>query len=186
MCNNACINFVAETVLPDEVKGKAVLESGGRDVNGSCRAIFTRLGCSAYLSTDLELGVGVDAVCDAVDLVATYGPKSYDVLVSTEVMEHVRDWRAVISNYKRILKPGGVLFITTRSEGFIYHEYPEDHWRYSTVDMAEIFADFDILNLCDDPSEPGVFIKARRPKRFREKDLSKYPLFHIVDGKRRV
>ena len=186
MCNSACINFVAATVLPDEVAGKSVIESGGRDVNGSARAIFQRLGCSRYVSTDLQMGTGVDEICDAVNLVEKYGPKSFDILVSTEVLEHVRDWRAVISNYKRILKPGGVMFLTTRSEGFIYHEYPEDHWRYSPEDMLTIFSDFEALVVQSDPSEPGVFVKARRPKRFKEKDFSKMALFSITQGVRVV
>lgn len=50
MCNNDCINWVDRVVLPIEVAGKSVLESGARDVNGSVRPIFERLGCA-----DMEL-----------------------------------------------------------------------------------------------------------------------------------
>jgi SAM-dependent methyltransferase len=98
-------------------------------------------------------------------------------------MEHVEDWRGIISNFKRLLRPGGIVAITTRSRGFGYHGYPADYWRYEVDDMRVIFEDFKIQNLITDPSEPGVFIKAKRPMRFKEKDLSSYNLYAITkDG----
>lgn len=186
MCNDACVNFVANTVKPEEVAGKAVIESGSQDVNGSTRSIFERLGASRYVGTDIVPGVRVDQICNAVNLVETFGAKSFDVLVSTEMVEHVEDWRTVISNFKRILKPGGVLFITTRSQGFGYHGYPKDFWRYEVEDMQAIFSDFEVLVVQSDPSEPGVFVKARRPKRFREKNLKEYQLYSINAERRTV
>ncbi len=179
MCSNTCIEFVERTVLADEIKGKRVIESGSQDVNGSTRPSIERLGPSFYLGTDLQPGHRVDQLCDAVNLVAMFGAESFDVLISTEQLEHVEDWRSVISNFKRILKPGGTLFITTRSEGFEYHAWPTDFWRYEVMDMKAIFADFEILVLESDKREPGVFIKARKPKNFKEKDLSRYALYSI-------
>lgn len=180
MCNNDCVNFVARVVLPIEVAGKAVIESGARDVNGSVRPIFERLGCSRYVGTDIENGPRVDQLCNAENLVQTFGAKSFDVLVSTEMIEHAEHWREIISNFKRILKPGGVLFITTRSIGFGYHGYPADFWRYEVDDMKAIFADMEDVIVESDPYEPGVFVKAKRPlKRFKEKDLSDYALYSI-------
>lgn len=179
MCNIACLEFVQRFLQADEITGKRVIESGGRDVNGSARHMIMEFHPESYLSTDIVPGVGVDQICNAVDLVNTFGEKSFDVLVSTEVLEHVEHWRNVISNYKRVLKPGGVLFITTRSAGFGYHSYNGDFWRYEVADMEAIFKDFEIIACGPDPSEPGVFIKARRPKRFKERDLSKYELAAI-------
>lgn len=184
MCNLKCLEFVRDNLLPEEARGKEILESGAQDVNGSARWHFERLGCSRYVGTDIVPGVCVNQICAAEDLVETFGARSFDALVSTEVIEHVKDWRACVSNYKRVLKPGGVLFITTRSEGFPFHEYPIDAWRYSLEDMRAIFADFEILALMDDPSEPGVFIKARRPKKFIEADLTEFALYSITEQRR--
>jgi len=186
MCSPYCLKFIEDTLTEAEAKGKSVIESGARDVNGSARTLFDKFGPASYISTDLFEGRGVDQVCDAVDLVKTFGASKWDCVVSTEVLEHVRDWQAVISNYKRLLKPGGLMWITTRSRGFVFHEYPEDHWRFSLADMTAIFADFEIVNLNDDPFEPGVFIKARRPKKFKELTADQYAAITVwsIDAER--
>lgn len=185
MCNNDCINWVARVALSSEVTGKDCLESGSRDVNGSVRPIFERLKCASYIGTDIEQGPRVDRICDAVKLVETFGAKSFDIVVSTEMIEHAPHWREVISNFKRLLRPGGTLFITTRSLGFGYHGYPYDYWRYEVSDMEAIFADMENVVVQSDPYEPGVFVKAQRPlKRFKEKDLTDYELYSINELKR--
>lgn len=179
MCNSTCLDFLKIHLTKAEAEGKFVIESGSRDVNGSYRPWIESLGAAKYIGTDIVEGPRVDQICNAENLVATFGKASFDILVSTEVIEHVEHWREVISNYKRIVKPGGLIFITTRSEGFGWHGYPHDYWRYEVADMQEIFKDFEILQLQSDPFEPGVFIKARKPKRFVEKDLSEIALYSI-------
>lgn len=186
MCNRECLRFIEQNLSLDEVANKRVLESGAQNLNGSARAYVSTLAPLTYVGTDIQPGQGVDQICDAVDLIEKFGEGSFDVLISTEVVEHVRDWRTTISNYKRILCPGGVLVITTRSVGFPYHLYPLDCWRYDVNDMAEIFADFEIQIVQPDPFEPGVFVKARRPLNFVERDLSDYALYYMPGQARRV
>ncbi len=104
-------------------------------------------------------------------------------MISTELLEHVRDWRRVVSNFKRVLKPGGGLLITTRSRGFPYHAYPHDFWRYELADMRAIFSDFEIETLTPDSGSPGVLLKARKPAAFMENETSGHQLFSIVRGR---
>jgi len=186
MCSPYVLKFIEDTLTEAEAKDKSVLESGAREVNGSARPIFEKYAPASYVSTDLVAGKGVDQVCDAVDLVKTFGASKFDAVISTEVLEHVRDWIATVGNYKRLLKPGGLLWITTRSIGFPFHEYPEDHWRFDLGNMTAIFADFEIVNLNDDPFEPGVFIKARRPKKFKELTAEQYSAIPVwsIDAER--
>lgn len=174
MCSNTCLDFIKQNIRSREAKGKKVLECGARNVNGSARDIVEALKPYSYVGTDIVAGPCVDEICDASELVTTFGADNFDLVITTEMLEHVRDWRAVVSNLKRVLKPGGILYVTTRSKGFPFHEYPEDHWRYEVADMQTIFADFDILVLESDPREPGVFLKARKPDEFVEADLSEY------------
>jgi|GEM_PF-719672 predicted O-methyltransferase YrrM len=184
MCNHTGIAFVKNNLKLEEVFGKNIIESGSRDVNGSVRPDVELLNPGLYIGTDLVSGHRVDRVCDATDLVNVFGEASFDILISTEALEHVKNWHKVISNFKRIIKPGGLVLITTRSIGFLYHEYPSDHWRYELEDMQNIFSDFEILVLEKDTESPGIFVKARKPKNFVEKNLRDYELYSIVEQRR--
>lgn len=184
MCNEACLEFGRRCLFPDEITGKKVLEVGSMDVNGSLRAIVQRLAPSTYVGVDIAMGPGVDVVCQASELVARFGEAAFDVVISTEMLEHVRDWRLVVSNMKRVLKVGGTIVITTRSAGFPYHGYPHDFWRYEPDDMRTIFADMRLDALASDPLAPGVFLKARKPDPFVERDLADVVLHSVVARRR--
>ena len=184
MCNGACIEFGLRVLAPEDVAGKSVIEVGALDVNGSLRSNVEALGPSSYVGVDLEMGTGVDRVCDATELISQFGGASVDLVLSTEMLEHVREWRAVISNMKNLLKPGGVLLITTRSKGYGYHGAPFDIWRYELPDMRAMFSDVDIEVLEDDPMHAGVFIKVRKPTEFSELDLTDYSLYSIFKSRR--
>lgn len=126
MCNSTGIDFAAAQLSEDMIKGKTVLEVGSRDVNGSLRELVERYGPASYTGIDIEDGPGVDVVLDANDVLERFGPESFDAVISTELLEHARDWRAAVQNMKGVLKPGGTLLVTTRSKGFHVHGYPWD------------------------------------------------------------
>lgn len=186
MCNNACIKFIQDNLSPAEVKGSRVLEVGSVDVNGTPRKMIEGLLPDSYTGVDLSEGPGVDEVCDVNGLIGRFGQNTFEIVVSTEMMEHVRDWRSAIANLKGVLKPGGLLFITTRSLGYPYHGYPHDFWRFEEDDLRSIFSDMTILAIARDPLVPGVFIKAAKPPGYTAKDLSGIALHSIVSGKRRL
>jgi SAM-dependent methyltransferase len=84
------------------------------------------------IDTQAQAGVMLDGVC-AIDeplppeFNALAGP-GFDLVLCTEVLEHVLDWPAAWTNLGRLLAPGGRLIITCP---FIYplHEEPYDFWR---------------------------------------------------------
>lgn len=166
------LDFLKDVILPAEISGKRVIEVGSMDVNGSPRPLFTVHSPREYIGVDFREGPGVDKVCNADNLVATFGPASFEVVVSTEMLEHTPNWKASVFNMKQVLAPEGLLFITTRSPGFEYHGYPHDYWRFTQQHFRAIFRDMQIEALSDDPFKPGVFIKARKPKDFAPADLS--------------
>jgi SAM-dependent methyltransferase len=161
-----------------------VLEVGSRGPDLSVRGYVTALEPATYVGVDLFPGPGVDVICPAEQLVSTFGRESFDVVVSTEVLEHVRDWRRVVHNLKGVLRSGGVLVATTRSRGFEFHGYPLDFWRYETDDVAAIFADLRVEMLEPDPDDPGVFFRVRRLASFRERDVSAHGLYSVVRRRR--
>ncbi len=149
--------------VPEDVAGKAVLEVGSFNVNGSFRPFLEEMGPDYYLGVDMREGPDVDEVLDAVDLIARFGADRFDFVVSTEMLEHAADWRAAVLNMMAVTKPGGVLMVTTRSPGFGWHDYPSDHWRFTIADFTEIFRSFAVESLEPDPCHPGVNIMARKP-----------------------
>lgn len=135
---------------------KKTLEVGSFNVNGSVRELFT----GEYTGIDIRDGEGVDTILDASELPEEFSG-AFDVVVSTEMLEHCEDWRAVINSMKDALTSDGRILLTTRGPGFGRHEYPGDYWRFTTDDMEAIFADMK-TKIEPDPQHPGVFVMAWR------------------------
>jgi SAM-dependent methyltransferase len=185
VCNASGIAFGERHLTAAEVRDRDVLEVGAYDVNGSVRPHVEALGPRSYLGVDIAAGPRVDMVLDARDLVATFGGAAFDLVITTEMVEHVRDWRTIVRNLKGVIRPGGHLLLTTRSIGFPYHGWPHDFWRYEPDDMRSIFADMEILSIEPDPLSPGVFVFARRPEAFVDRTPT-LALHSMVSGKRQV
>lgn len=185
MCHASVIEFFIEEVKMDEFKDKCVLEVGSKYVNGSIRPLIERFACpKKYVGVDIEAGKYVDIVLDSENLLDHFGPESFDVVISTELLEHVGDWRLVVSNMKKVLKPAGYIYITTRSFGFPYHAYPYDFWRFETDDMKSIFSDFEIIRLAEDHEAPGIFLKCRKPYEWKPNSLDGISLYSMILGRR--
>jgi SAM-dependent methyltransferase len=150
-------------------------------MNGSLRDTISQFGPESYVGIDLVSGGGVDKILNVGNIVAKFGPESFDIVVSTEMLEHVNDWRGAISNMKNVLKPGGTLVVTTRSKGCPKHGYPGDYWRFEVDDFREIFSDMEIDRLESDPTNieelPGIFISAVKGGTFKENDLTNYSVY---------
>ena len=164
MCTTDCIDFIRAEIETVSLAGMRVLEVGAYDVNGSIGDLVRKGGAATYVGVDIVPGPGVDVVCDVQDLATHFGKDSFDVVVTTEMMEHVPDWRGAMANMKAVLRPGGTLLLTTRSRGCAFHGYPGDYWRYEPEDMREIFGDMQIEALERDRSgTPGIFVRASKP-----------------------
>ena len=85
----------------------AVLDIGGRNINGSIRDLFPN--ASPYVSLDIAEGSAVDIVADA----ATWAPdRTYDLVMCTEVFEHTPQWPAILATMAAACRPGGRLILT--------------------------------------------------------------------------
>ena len=149
------------------VSGRHVLEVGSYNVNGSVRPAVVAHGPASYVGVDASPQPRfVDVVLPAEQLVRHFGENAFDVLISTEMLEHAEDWRTVIDAMKSVLCPGGLLVLTCRGPGFERHEFPGDFWRFTLEDFSRIFADFEVETLMED-STPGVLFAGRRSNRPR-------------------
>jgi len=137
MCNQWCFEFGIDS-LPYIQKSAKILEVGSRNVNGSMRDVLSERA-SEYVGIDLFDGPGVDMVCDVAALTDSFANQSFDLVVSTEMLEHCLAWQDALFKMVSVLRPDGLLLITTRSPGFELHDYPSDHWRFSYSDFEQIF-----------------------------------------------
>jgi SAM-dependent methyltransferase len=180
MCTLGCALFVAIKLSKQNIAGKTVLEVGSYDVNGSLRKLIESWQPAEYTGVDIQEGPSVDRVCDAEKLLDIFPEESFDVVFSTELLEHVLNPKIVISNIKRLCKRNGIILLTTRSYGFGFHPFPYDFWRFERADMEVIFSDCEITDLEEDFDFPGVFVKVEKPNDFVETDLSGLKLYNIV------
>lgn len=179
MCNSACIKFCVDRLINLDLTNFSILEVGSRNVNGSVSFDLRNKNPKKYIGVDMEPGPCVDQVCNVYDIVNVFGKESFNIVISTEMMEHVEDWRLAINNIKDVCKPGGLIFITTRSKGFPLHGYPHDYWRFEVEDMRKIFSDCMTI-VQNDPIDIGVFLCAIKPKEnYVQTDLSDIRLYDI-------
>lgn len=90
-------------------------------------------------------GVGVDIVGDAHHL-PQIPDASFDIILCTEVLEHLHTPDKAIAEFLRILRPGGTLLLTTR---FIFplHDVPGDYYRYTKYGLRHLLRAFIIEEL---------------------------------------
>jgi SAM-dependent methyltransferase len=185
MCKTEVIEWFLDELLgrPENFRGKKVLEVGSRYVNGSVRPLIMKIATpESYTGADIEHGQYVDVVCAVENLITHFGNEKFDVVISTEMLEHVYDWKVAVKNMKAVLKPEGLIFLTTRSKGFPYHGYPHDYWRFEVNDIKEIFREYEILTLENEKISRGLKLKAKKPADVKENDLD-LSLYNIATGK---
>lgn len=183
MCNAACIWYVVGELSKYPILGKDIIEVGSYNVNGSASFELKKRLPNSYVGVDIAPGPCVDKICNVTDLISEFGKFSFDYVITTEMMEHVEDWRAAIRNLKGICRLGGHILITTRSYGFPLHNYPNDWWRFEWDDMLAIFADCDIVSVQKDPQDIGIFVHAIKTDR-PETDLTGINLYNIQKNSR--
>lgn len=106
------MDFVKEvkSKYPHFFTGTRVLEVGSQIINGTVRTLFK--DPVEYVGLDLAPGHGVDIVRHA----SAYERKGhFDVVISTEALEHDRNWRKTLWSMYKNLHPGGLMVVTCAS-----------------------------------------------------------------------
>lgn len=161
--HDSVMSWLSKKTMELSLRSSApVLEVGSYNVNGSAREFFERQ--EDYVGVDVAAGPGVDQVVSPVALPFKEG--GFAVVVSTEMLEHAAFPALTLVEMRRVLQPGGVLLLTTRSEGFPHHN-PPDYHRYSPGQMRDMlkWLGFErvAVEVDSDPRHPGVFVVAYKP-----------------------
>jgi SAM-dependent methyltransferase len=116
--------------LVEDSKSKRCLQIGARNA---------KLG-EHWVCADLyDMADYVDYHYDIHDL--KFADEEFDVVVCGAVLEHVDDPLKAISELRRVLKPGGLIWIEVPFNHH-YHPAPKDHWRVSPTGMLIWMRDF--------------------------------------------
>lgn len=123
------------------------LDIGGADVNGSARELFD--SSTRWYGLDVAPGMGVDIVGDATAWRGEVAGSdlglrlpAFDLVLCTEVFEHVEKWPLILDTIHEALVPGGHAFLSFASEGRRphgargEHDVPEGEW-YRNVSRSE-------------------------------------------------
>ncbi|MGD0824364.1 MAG: class I SAM-dependent methyltransferase [Terriglobales bacterium] len=132
---------------------KNLLDVGGRGKPYAC--FFTGRVANHYV-LDVEPAYSVDVVGDARNM--PLSDASMDVVMITQVLEHIPDPIAVIGEIRRVLKPGGTLLLSVPSI-FPQHGSPGDYWRYMPQGLQWILRDFHNVTVKGEAGTvPSIFL----------------------------
>ena len=79
----------------------------GLDVNEPLIQLGRERACADNLAIDLRVGSATDL---------PLASASMDVCLVPELLEHVADWESCVKEFARILRPGGLLYLTTTNK----------------------------------------------------------------------
>ena len=113
--------------LVPKKEGLSVCDVGSFNVNGTFRKCFPP-NCS-YTGIDIRSGKDVDIVLKDPHRWTELDGKQFDVVISGNTIEHVKDIYQWFREFAKIIKPDGVFFIISPRPCVKIHKYPIDCWR---------------------------------------------------------
>jgi len=129
------------TKFPEPVYEFGAFRVSGQRHLPEVRDFFTD---KAFVGCDLRMGPGVDEVQDLHALAIPDG--SVGTVLLFDTIEHVRaPWQA-LAEIHRVLKPGGIVIMTSVWY-FPIHAYPDDYWRFTASAFRTLFEDFETVSV---------------------------------------
>jgi SAM-dependent methyltransferase len=120
-----------------------LVEMGARAASGqeelaNLRPLFASK-VDSYIGCDIQSGAGVDRIEDIHAL--TFEDDSIGTVLCFETLEHVADPIRAVQEMYRVLKPGGLLAISSVMF-FPIHEHPWDFWRFTPEGFERLLEPF--------------------------------------------
>jgi SAM-dependent methyltransferase len=141
--------FKAVSDVYPQFQGK-VLDSGCGSMPYR-ELILSNSKITSYTGLDIETGLNYEEIKPDVlwdGKTMPFDDARFDVVLSTEVLEHVPYPEKYLAEVKRVLMPGGTFFFTVPFLMSL-HEVPHDYYRYTPFALEMIFkkAGFKIVSI---------------------------------------
>ncbi|MEM3373795.1 MAG: methyltransferase domain-containing protein [Candidatus Woesearchaeota archaeon] len=104
------------------------------------KKIFTKY-VKEYITLDFfeSPNCKVDIISSAYSI--PFPDNSFDVVLCTQVLEHLEYPQQAINEMRRVLKPNGILILTTHM-AMVLHSEPYDYFRYTKYGLAFLLKEF--------------------------------------------
>lgn len=124
------LETISNAVLPTSPK---LLEIGcgwGHFLLEAQRAGFDTCGVelSPHSAKEAAKKVGTERIINSTIEKSELTPDSFDICVMIDVIEHVRDPQALLDSVRKLLRPGGYLFLVTPSTDSLSAKLMRRHW----------------------------------------------------------
>ncbi len=140
--------WITSTVFFYGMSAEQAMRRAFLNAEDRARKIILNLGSGTsdfgenVVNVDVAPFAGVRVVADAENL--PFLDASADMVISESMLEHVRRPEAAIAEMRRVLKPGGYVYIEMPFM-FPFHASPNDYTRFTIEGLRDRFAGFDAL-----------------------------------------
>ena len=127
----------------------------------------------------------IDVVCDICDM-KPIADQSIGLVLNLEALEHIPYPQKAIDEIYRVLRPEGLLILTTVMN-FRIHPCPKDYWRFAPDGLALLLSRFKILDCTLEESvkrPKGIWVTAR--KSGRPEEWGRMPPLRVEGRKGRI
>ena len=135
-------HHLAGLVARAHIAGGRVLEIGGREYPRG--GVFPE---DRFTYDNMDIVPEIASVVGDITSCPELPDASYDVIVSVDVFEHLKQPWLAAAEIKRLLAPGGLVYTSTLFS-WRYHPCPVDFWRYTPEALKFLFEGLVVLE-CD-------------------------------------
>lgn len=132
------IKLVIDTLpVPEPIFEFGSLQVPGQEGFADLRPLFPD---KEYVGCDIREGPGVDRILDLHNIDLPDGSVGTGLILDT--LEHVEFPRRALKEIYRILRPGGLVVVSSVMY-FPIHDYPNDFWRFTPEGLKSLLAAYD-------------------------------------------